>query len=478
MPLDINLHAKQGLAFNSEATEILYGGAAGGGKSYLMRVQAILWCAEIPGLQVYLFRRLSDDLYKNHMEGAGGFFALLDEWMAEGLVRYNAAKNYLQFWNKSKIWLCHCQHEKDKLKYQGVEIHVLLIDELTHFSDTIYRFLRGRCRLGGLELPKKHEGMFPRIFCGSNPGGVGHNWVRQAFVNIAGPLKITTMSSEEGGMKRQYIPARLKDNPSLDEDYGERLKGLGNPALVKAMLEGNWDIVDGGAFDDLWDPSVHVVPRFAIPKGWRIDRTFDWGSSHPFSVGWWAVSNGEDVLLDNDETINLPKGSLIRIDEWYGAEQIGTNKGMRLSAREIADGIVQRERHLQQEGWILNKPVPGAADGEIFNVKEKESGSIASLMSKRGVDWKRADKRPGSRVNGYQLLRDRMKSALTREGEAIYFMANCRAAIATLPTLTMDPNKPDDVDTKAEDHVYDDCRYRALDQARDYATEIRVNWAQ
>lgn len=136
--LEIGLHDKQSEAFFSTANEILYGGAAGGGKSHLMRVAAINWCCEIKGLQVYLFRRVSEDLYKNHMEGSGGFLSLLANWIGLGLCSYNASKNVVIFWNGSKIWLCHCQHEKDKFKYQGAEIHVLMIDELTHFSESIY----------------------------------------------------------------------------------------------------------------------------------------------------------------------------------------------------------------------------------------------------------------------------------------------------------------------------------------------------
>jgi len=150
---DVDFTAKQTKAVKSIANEILYGGAAGGGKSYFMRALAILLCGLIPGLNVYLFRRLYDDLIKNHMEGTGGFPEMLAPLIVSGHVKIVEAE--IRFWNGSKIFLCHCQHEKDRFKYQGAEIHVLLMDELTMFTEVIYRFLRGRCRAPGLEIPNR-----------------------------------------------------------------------------------------------------------------------------------------------------------------------------------------------------------------------------------------------------------------------------------------------------------------------------------
>ena len=213
VPLNLNLHPKQGEAFNTEATEVLYGGAAGGGKSHLMRVAAIYWCAAIPGLQVYLFRRIRDDLVKNHMEGPKGFRALLADWVLAGFVAI--VEDEIRFWNGAKIYLCHCKDAKDVYKYQGAEIHVLLIDELTHFTEPMYRFLRSRTRMVGVTPPAALKGRFPRILCGANPGNIGHLWVKSSFVDGVRPLEIRRMPDEEGGTLRQYIPARLDDNPSM-----------------------------------------------------------------------------------------------------------------------------------------------------------------------------------------------------------------------------------------------------------------------
>lgn len=474
--VDIKLHDQQAEVFESIATEILYGGAAGGGKSHLMRCIAIFLCTLIPGIQVYLFRRLSDDLFKNHMTGPGSFPEILAPWFATGKVTFNGSKNFLRFWNGSQIWLCHCQHEKDKYKYQGPEIHVLLIDELTHFTESIYRYLRGRCRLGGLEVPAEWRDRLPLIINGSNPGGVGHTWVRRTFVKAAAAMKIIQTPEEEGGMLRQFIPAKLTDNPTLmknDPDYLNRLGGLGSPALVEAMKNGNWDIVAGGALDDLWSDEL-VVPRFEVPESWPVDRSFDWGSTAPFSVGWWAEANGEEVYFPDGRTFCPPPGTLVRIAEWYGSKEIGSNQGLLLGSAEIADGIRAREKAMVSEGWIQKTPSPGPADNQIWTSTDKSSTSIADKMAKRGVRWERSDKSPGSRKNGLQLLRDRLKASITGDGPGMFFCENCSAAIDLLPVLPRSEKDPEDVDTDAEDHNYDEIRYKALSIVRKPARNIKL----
>jgi hypothetical protein len=169
--LRVHLHPKQWIAFLTQATEVLFGGAAGPGKSHLMRIAAVVWCSNIPGLQVYLFRRIREDLYKNHLEGPKGFRALLAIWTFTGWCRI--VGDEIRFWNGSVIYLCHCKAESDVYKYQGAEIHVLLIDELTHFTEKMYRFLRGRVRMVGMKLPVEYIGKFPRILCAANPGNIG-----------------------------------------------------------------------------------------------------------------------------------------------------------------------------------------------------------------------------------------------------------------------------------------------------------------
>lgn len=457
--LNFQLHPKQQTALQSSATEILYGGAAGGGKSHLMRIAAIMWCALIPGLQVYLFRRTFPDLIKNHMEGPSSFPVLLADWIAAKWVKINFSDNVIHFWNGSVIHLAHCQHEKDVYKYQGAEIHVLMMDELTHFTEKIYRFLRNRVRMAGIALPREAENVFPRVLCSSNPGGVGHNWVKQTFVDIAAPMRILRMDKSEGGMLRQYIPAKLADNPTLlesDPGYVDRLEGLGNAALVKAMLDGDWNIVAGGMFDDIWTPNKHIIEAFPIPQSWLIDRSFDWGSSKPFSVGWWAESDGSDVYLNDDEFLSFPKGTLFRIAEWYGWNG-KANEGLRMLSSEIARGIREREKKMGLLGWVK----PGPADSSIFT--NEDGKCIADEMALQNVKWAKADKSPGSRISGWEKMRTMLKASLQHpmEEPGMYIFDNCTQFIRTIPTLPRDDVKTDDVDTNSEDHVGDEARYRA-----------------
>lgn len=456
----IVLHPLQSKAFTSVATEILYGGAAGGGKSHFLRASFISWCSLIDGMQAYLFRRVSDDLIKNHMEGPTGFPAILSDWCDAGYVRINYSKGTISFWNGSKIFLCHCQYEKDMYKYQGAEIHLLGIDELTHFTASIYRYLRGRVRLGGLHIPDKFKHLFPRILCGSNPGGLGHNWVKAAFVDLAPPMVITQMPQDEGGMLRQYIPAKLADNPTLletDPNYEHRLEGLGRPELVRAMKNGDWNIVAGGALDDVWNEERHVLCPFDIPITWRIDRSFDWGSSHPFSVGWWAESDGSEIRLKDGSSRNFPRGTLFRISEYYGWNG-NPDEGCKKLAVEVARDI----RRMESEMFKGRSVLPGPADNSIWDA---ENGvSIADDMARMGIRWERSDKSPGSRKTGLEALRRRLKAGLSSpmEEPGLFVFDTCRHFIRTVPIIPRDQRNPDDVDSKAEDHIYDETRYRCL----------------
>lgn len=473
---DVKFTAKQTKALQSPATEILYGGAAGGGKSFFMRALAIMLCGLIPGLNVYLFRRLYDDLIKNHMEGTGGFPEMLAPLILSGHVKIVEAE--IRFWNGSKIFLCHCQHEKDRFKYLGAEIHVLLMDELTMFSEVIYRFLRGRLRAPGLVVPdwaieffKSKFGVdlkakIPLILCGSNPGNIGHVWVKAAFIDNAEQFKVRRMGKTEGGMLRQYIPAVLTDNPHIDaEDYGSKLSGLGNPALVRAMLNGDWNIV-AGAFFDILDDQKHKLPAFTPPEHWTRFRSMDWGSAKPFSVGWWVVAEAEWVKFRDGKERMLPQGALVRYREWYGVktDESGAPKpdeGLRLSPEAVGRGIMEREA-----GEKIDESL-SVADPAMW--KEDGGPSFAERIAK--CDPKRPDDLVGprfrpadnSRVQGWQQVYDRLKYAEMDHGEPmLYIVETCHNWWRTVPALQHDDSKPEDLDSRMEDHAGDDTRYACM----------------
>lgn len=483
------LHKRQTQCYQSIATEIMYGGAAGGGKSHMIRILAILWALEMPGINIYIFRRISDDLYANHMLGPSGFYELLSNQFENGFSQYNQKKGTIVFdngssgfSNGSRIILAHCQYEKDVEKYRGREIHVLMVDELTHFTEYQYRFLRSRCRIPDqFQVPEKYKATcpkckgagcqfcknkgiiksFPRILSGTNPGGVGHSWVKREFVDSMIPMDNKRMPSEEGGFIRQYIPAKLSDNPSLDEDYADSLAGLGSPDLVRAMKDGDWNIVSGGAFDDIWNPSIHLLNRFKVPASWYIDRSFDWGSTDPFSVIWYAETDGSEVELADGRIFAPPKGSIIAINEYYGADNKGN--GLRLSATNIAKDIMTMEASMIKGKWVASEINAGPADNQIANVNESDKKTIKKQMKEVGVEWKRADKSPHSRVHGVQMIRTMLLNAETGEGPGLFFMNNCKNIVKHLPVLSRCKRNPEDVDTKQKiDHDYDSLRYRVL----------------
>ncbi len=380
--------------------------------------------------------------------------------------------------------------EKDYWDYHGQEFPFIGWNELSKYADAkLYDSLMSCNRTSF--LPAEHspkDKVMPEIplvvFATTNPYGAGHNWVKARFIDRAAPGEVVrtvtnvfnprTQKREDVTKTQVRIFGSYKENRYLAPEYIAELEKIKDPNKRKAWLWGDWDIVAGGALDDLWNPSIHVVPRFSVPAGWRVDRSFDWGSTKPFSVGWWAVADGTEATREDGTTWCPVKGSLVRIAEWYGTAELGSNEGLKQSAIWVAQGIKDRELALLDAGWIEKTPQPGPADNSIFTVQEKDQDSIGKKMADAGVRWTESDKKPGSRINGLQIVRDRLEASVKGEGAGLYFTDNCKAAISTLPVLPRDENKPDDVDTEAEDHAYDEVRYRCLAGNIRHATKIPV----
>lgn len=323
------------------------------------------------------------------------------------------------------------------------------------------------------------------VFSTTNPNGPGHNWVKRRFISCAKAgevvkteVKVFNPQTQEDEVvvKTQVaIFGSYRENIYLSPQYVAELELIKDQNLRRAWLLGDWDVVSGGALDDLWKTNVHVIPQFKVPSNWTIDRSLDWGSTHPFSVGWWAEANGEEVILNNGDRFCPPRGSLIQIAEWYGTEEIGTNKGIKMSAKDIAKGILEREGKMLVSGLISRKPLPGPADNQIGDVRESDVQTIKSKMEDQGVEWLPSDKSKGSRVAGLELFRNRLESAIDKEGPAIYFCSNCKASIETIPTLPRDDKNMDDIDTNSEDHPYDMVRYRCLYSPVRFTKSISVS---
>jgi hypothetical protein len=318
-------------------------------------------------------------------------------------------------------------------------------------------------------------------FATTNPYGPGHNWVKDRFIDAAEPGQLIrkhyNVFNPRTQMRQDLVKYHVrifgsyKENIYLSPEYVAELESIRDINKRKAWLWGDWDIVAGGAFDDVWNAVVHKPPRFKVPHSWRVDRSFDWGSTHPFSVGWWAEANGEECVLPDGSTWCPPPGTLIRIHEWYGSSG-EANEGLKLSAKAIARGIREREDALLEQGWISERPAPGPADNQIRNVTERDTDTIEKMMADEGIHWESSDKSPGSRKVGLQLARDRFEASVDGVGPGIYCMEHCRAFLKYIPTLPRDEKDMDDVDTDAEDHIWDETRYRVLAGNNRIATDI------
>ena len=218
-----------------------------------------------------------------------------------------------------------------------------------------------------------------------------------------------------------------------------------------------------------------------MPTGWRVFRSYDWGSTHPFSVGIWAICDGTEATLADGRKWGPPRGTLIQVAEWYGCAKdhtgtprYGDNVGIKMSAGDQAKGIAAREQLLLEGAWIPDYVEAGPADNQIRDVREEDVETIEKKMADEGITFTRSDKSSGSRKVGLQLMRDRLQASLQNEGPGIYFMDNCHASLALLPTMPRDEDEPDDVDTAAEDHVWDMTRYTVLGSDIRAARELKL----
>ena len=281
-----------------------------------------------------------------------------------------------------------------------------------------------------------------------NPGGPGHGWVKDWVINL-GPNK--PFHDPNTGLTRVFIPAKLTDNPALlknDPGYINRLKSSGSPELVRAWLEGDWDVVEGAFFPEFSKQRHVISPHLRIPSTWTRFRSMDWGSAKPFSVGWWAVVQDDQP----HEGKILPRNSIIRYREWYGSK--APNEGLRLPAETVAKGIRTRE-----QGEFVSY---GVLDPAAFAVIS--GPSIGETLSKYGVYFRRADNSRRSipkKMGGWDQLRARLIG--NEDGQPmIFFFDNCHAILRTLPMMQHSEIDPEDLDTEAEDHAVDEVRYACM----------------
>jgi len=416
---------------DSDADEVLFGGAAGGGKTTAIVADAIFRCLNQKSIAAYIFRRTYPELDDVLVPAA---LALLPK----GAGKYVKQDHEVRFINGSCLRFRHCFSASDVYRYQGAEIHYLYFDELTHFTQDIFNYLKTRLR-ANISL-----NLVPKVRCTSNPGGVGHAWVKKRFVDAGPPLTeisdvfYSAYLGKEKKHTRLYIPATVRSNPHISDDYAFELEKKPE-ALRKALLMGDWNTFEGQAFPE-WrdDPNgyadgknSHVIHPFQVPKAWRIFRSFDFGYARPFSVLWWAV--------DFDDTVYL-------VHEWYGASD--ANVGLKLSLEQVADGIKQREQQLFQ-----GRTIGGPADPSIWDASR--GTSVAEQLENHGVYFSKGQ---NARLAGKMQFHYRLR--FDENGRArFYVFSTCGAFIRTFPAMVLGKDNPEDVDTACEDHAYDAARY-------------------
>ena len=419
--------------------EALYGGAAGGGKSDALVIEALRQ-VHIPHYKALILRKTFPQLAEL-IDKSLNYYP-----MAFPGARYNSSSHTWTFPSGAKIIFGSMQYTKDRLKYQGQAYDFVAFDELTHFSWEEYSYLFSRCRPNG-------PGTRCYIRSTANPGGVGHGWVKERFITAGKPMvpvwediRWRDPTGKEYCEKRSriFVPSSVFDNPALlrnDPDYITRLASMPE-AERKALLYGDWDTFSGQVFTE-WrnDPEhymdrvgTHVISPFKVPDAWSIWCALDWGYSKPFSAGWYAVDH---------------ERRLYRIREYYGCT--GTpNVGVKLEPSEVARQIKRIEA---EDPNLRGKTIHRVGDPAIWGSDGTES--IGALFERERVFFEKGDH---ARIDGKMQVHHRM--AFDENGwPMLYVFSTCKHFIRTVPNLVYDEKDVEDIDTDGEDHIYDALRY-------------------
>lgn len=419
--------------------EALYGGAAGGGKSDALVIEALRQ-VNIPHYKALIIRKTFPQLSELIDKTLNYYPRIVPN------ARYNGTNHTWTFPSGAKIIFGSMQHAKDKYQYQGQAYDFIAFDELTHFGWDEYNYLFSRNRPNG-------PGTRVYTRATANPGGIGHGWVKERFISAMKPM--TTIwddveivfpdgHTEKRRKSRIFVPSSVFDNPALlanDPEYLTRLASMPE-AERNALLYGDWNTFSGQVFTE-WtnDPNhyedrkyTHVILPFKIPDDWAVWCSLDWGYSRPFSVGWYAVDR---------------ERRMYRIREYYGCT--GTpNTGLQLEPSEVA----RKMREIEAEDPNLKgRQIHRVADPAIWGSDGTES--IGALFERQRVYFEKGNH---ARIDGKMQVHHRL--AFDEDGIPLLYVFNtCKHFIRTIPSLVYDESNVEDIDTDGEDHIYDELRY-------------------
>ena len=452
--------------------EVLYGGARGGGKTDAMLGDWVSHAQIYGEYAIGLVVRRERTQLVEMIERSKTLYTPL------GAV-WREKDNMWRFPNGARLRFAYLENDTDAEAYQGHNYTRVYVEELTNFPNPgpILKLMATLRSAAGVPCGFRAT---------ANPGGPGHLWVKQRYITVGPPYRITRQefknpwTGETVTRERCFIPAKVTDNRYLNNpEYIATLQlaANDNEKLLKAWLLGDWDIIDGAFFDE-WSNAKHVIKQFIIPDHWPRFMSLDWGSAHPFSVGWWAVVPDEfDGLGERGRILqphgrfidpryayrnDLPTGALVRYREWYGSAN-HNNIGLKLHAEVVADGISEREMREPKNDNGRARIGLRVADPSAF--KEDGGPSIIERMGKapNHLMFVRADNtrigRKGA-MGGWDLVRSRLVGLEDRP--MIYFFDNCVDAIRTLPAVQHDPDNIEDVLKGGEDHPPDEIRYMCM----------------
>lgn len=419
--------------------EVLYGGAAGGGKSYAMLADPLRYMSH-PQFSGLLLRHTTEELRELIWKSQEMYPKIYPG------IKWSERKMQWVAPSGARLWFSYLDRDEDVLRYQGLAFSWVGFDELTQWPTPFaWNYMRSRLRSTASDLP-----VYMRAT--TNPGGPGHAWVKKMFIDPAKPgksfwatdtetgeiLRYPVGHSKEGQplFKRRFIPALLSDNPYLAQqgDYETMLLSLPEHQR-KQLLEGNWDVSEGAAFPE-FNRSIHVVDSFEIPKNWVKFRSCDYGYGSFSAVLWFAVSPSEQIIVYRELYVS------------------------KVLAKDLARMILELE---QNDGQIKY----GILDSSCWHKRGDTGPSLAEQMIMEGCRWRPSDRSAGSRVAGKNEIHRRLQVDEFTEEPRLVIASNCTNLIAQLPILPLDKANPEDIDTKVSfDHLYDALRYGVMSRPR------------
>jgi hypothetical protein len=419
--------------------EVLYGGAAGGGKSYAMLADPLRYMQH-PQFSGLLLRHTTEELRELIWKSQEMYPKIYPG------IKWSERKMQWIAPSGARLWFSYLDRDEDVLRYQGLAFSWVGFDELTQWSTPFaWNYMRSRLRSTASDLP-----VYMRAT--TNPGGPGHAWVKKMFIDPSAPNKAfwatdidtaQTLTYPAGHSKagqplfrRRFIPAMLVDNPYLAEqgDYETMLLSLPEHQR-KQLLEGNWDVSEGAAFAE-FNRSIHVIEPTDIPRNWVKFRACDYGYGSFSAVLWFAVSPSEQIIVYRELYVS------------------------KVLAKDLARMVMELE---QNDGQIRY----GVLDSSCWHKRGDTGPSLAEQMIKEGCRWRPSDRSAGSRVAGKNEIHRRLQVDEFTEEPRLVIMSNCTNLIAQLPILPLDKSNPEDIDTKVTfDHLYDALRYGVMSRPR------------